>query len=66
MLSKNDNSLIGFINAFRGQNPETLANTLIQSNPAFKRFIEANRGKSVEQIAQENGIDIEEVKKLLK
>jgi LysM repeat protein len=66
MLSKNDNSLIGFINAFRGQNPETLVNTLMQSNPAFKRFIEANRGKSVEQIAQENGIDLEQIKQFLK
>lgn len=43
--------------AVSGQNPEVLFGQMMQSNPAFASFVEANKGKSPEQIAQENGID---------
>jgi LysM repeat protein len=57
---------MGVLNALKGQNPEAVANTLMQTNPQFKSFVEANKGKSVEQIAQENGIDLEQIKQFLK
>jgi hypothetical protein len=33
----------------------------MQSNPQFKSFIESNKGKTAEQIAKENGINLSDV-----
>lgn len=38
--------------------PEATYNTLLQMNPMFANFMQRNQGKTPEQIAQENGIDI--------
>lgn len=32
--------------------------SMMKSNPQFAQFVEQNRGKSPEQIAKENGIDL--------
>jgi len=40
-----------------GKNPDTMFAELYNNNPQFKQFVDANKGKSPEQIAQENGID---------
>lgn len=41
-----------------GKNPDEYFNELMRNNPQFRQFVEANRGKTPEQIAGENGIDI--------
>lgn len=40
-----------------GKNPDDLYRELIQNNPQFRSFVEQNKGKTIEQIAQENGIN---------
>lgn len=41
-----------------GVNPEILFSRLVQTNPQFKTFMEQNKGKTPEQVAKENGIDL--------
>ena len=45
-------------------NPQRLAN-MVQSNPKFNEFVANNKGKSVEQIARENGLDMNMVRYLI-
>lgn len=40
-----------------GQSPDMLWKNLMMTNPQFASFVEANKGKSAEQIARENGLD---------
>lgn len=40
-----------------GQNPQAIFQNLMQSNPQFQKFMNDNQGKSLDQIAKENGID---------
>lgn len=40
-----------------GQNPQAIFQNLMQSNPQFQQFVQQNQGKSIDQIARENGID---------
>jgi hypothetical protein len=65
-MMPNINSILGLIPQLRRQNPDALINQLEQNNPQFKQFIDANKGKSVEQIASDYGIDINSLKWLLK
>lgn len=44
-------------NMLEGKNADELYNNMIQNNPQFKDFVEQNKGKSIEQIAKENGIN---------
>lgn len=50
----------------RGQNPDALVQNFAQRNPHFAAFLRQNQGKSPEQIAQENGIDIEMLREILR
>lgn len=45
-------------NMLNGKNPDELFNKLMQSNPQFRQFYEENKNKSPEQIAKENGINL--------
>lgn len=47
----------GVIQMLRG-NPQGVFNNLLQTNPEFARMVRNNAGKSDEQIARENGIDM--------
>lgn len=40
-----------------GQSPQVIFQSLLSSNPQFASFVEQNKGKSLDQIARENGID---------
>lgn len=51
------------MNMVRG-NPQGLTN-IVQSNPKFNEFVANNKGKSVEQIARENGLDMNMVRSLI-
>ena len=60
------NDVIGnVINLCKG-NPNAFFNQLMSSNPAFRNFVNTNQGKAPEQIAAENGIDINAVYKMMK
>jgi len=37
---------------------------LMQRNPNFKAFVDANRGKSPEQVAKEHGVDLSQFKNM--
>lgn len=47
-------------------NSEGIFNQMIQNNPNFAQFVQQNKGKTAEQIAKENGIDLEQVKRFLR
>lgn len=49
----------------RGRNPQDVFNQMMQSNPAFRSFYEANRGKTPEQVAKEHGIDLSQFKSMM-
>ena len=49
----------------RGRNPQDVFNQMMQSNPAFRSFYEANRGKTPEQVAREHGVDLSQFKSMM-
>lgn len=46
-------------------NPEQAFQQMMQNNPQFRQFVEANRGKTPEQVARENGIDLSQFKNMM-
>lgn len=48
-----------------GGNPEALFNMMFNSNPQFKQFVLNNQGKTPQQIARENGIDINQLQSMI-
>lgn len=54
------------VGMLRGQNPQQVARMLAQKNPQFAEFLRQNQGKSPEQIASENGIDMNFVRELMR
>ena len=52
-------------NLMDGKSPEGVYNYLMQTNPQFKRFIQDNQGKSIEDIAMEYDIDLDMVKRFM-
>lgn len=59
------NNIMGLVNAVKG-NPQGMFNNMMQTNPQFRKFINDTRGKSVDQIAQEYGVDMSLLNNLLK
>ena len=49
-----------------GNSGQAAYQALLRSNPQFSEFVRQNAGKSPEQIARENGIDLGQVMQLLK
>jgi len=60
------NSAMQMVNQIKNGNPEAMFRQMIQSNPQFKQFVEQNKGKSPEQIASENGLDLNMLKSLFR
>ena len=54
------------INGLLKGDPNQMFNSMMQTNPQFAEFVRKNRGKTVEQIAKENGVDLGLIKNLLK
>lgn len=52
------------VNMARHANPEQVMQAMMRDNPQFAEFINANKGKSPEQIASEHGIDINAIKQM--
>lgn len=49
-----------------GKSPESVMQGMLQSNPQFASFVNANKNKSPEQICRENGLNWDEIKYFLK
>lgn len=49
-------------NFMSGKNPQLIFNTLLNGNPKFAEFVSKNKGKSIEQIASDYGVDINAIK----
>lgn len=49
----------------RTGNPDQIAQQMMQNNPQFRQFVEANRGKTPEQVAREHGIDLNQIKSMM-
>lgn len=49
-----------------GRSPESVMQGMMQSNPQFASFVNANKNKSPEQICRENGLNWEDIKGFLK
>lgn len=52
-----------------GGNPQGMLQQLMHSNPVmyqrFQQFMADNQGKTPEQVARENGIDYEQIRKVM-
>ena len=49
----------------RSGNPEQIAQQMMQTNPQFRKFVEANKGKTPEQVAREYGVDLNQLKSMM-
>lgn len=58
-------SLMQSVRQFAGGNPEAAARNLMQTNPQFASFMRQNQGKSIQQIANEHGIDYGLIQQLM-
>lgn len=65
MNDNKGNGMAGILSMLKSGNPEQIAQNLMQRNPQFKAFMEANKGKTPEQVARENGIDFSQIKNML-
>lgn len=65
MNGNKGNGMAGILSMLKSGNPEQIAQNLMQRNPQFKTFMEANKGKTPEQVARENGIDFSQIKNML-
>lgn len=57
--------IAGFMRMLKSGNPEQIAQQMMQSNPQFRQFVESNKGKTPEQVARENGIDLSQFKNMM-
>ena len=51
-------------NLVNGKNPQAVFDEMVRTNPQFAQFVESIKGKNVEQLAREYGIDINTLKSL--
>jgi hypothetical protein len=57
--------IISKVKQLANGDPTALYNTLLEQNPQFRSFVQANGNKTPEQIAKENGIDFNMIRKML-
>ena len=61
------NPILNRLNANRNQqNPNVIFNQMMRTNPQFAKFVNDNKGKTPEQIANDYGIDPSLIQKFLK
>jgi len=53
-----------------GGNPQGMLQQMMRSNPQmyqqFQQFMQNNQGKSLEQVARENGIDYDAIQQIMR
>lgn len=59
------NGLANIMRLLKSGNPEQIAQQMMQQNPKFREFMEANKGKTPEQVAQEHGFDLSQLKNMM-
>lgn len=57
--------IANLIRMMKSGNPEQMAMQMMQTNPQFRQFMEQNKGKTPEQVAQEHGIDLAQFKNMM-
>lgn len=62
-LSRQQSNLLDRLKAYR--NPQELYDYMLKTDKHFREFVDANKGKSAEQIAKENGIDLDGFRNLV-
>lgn len=66
----NDNNkmdqVANIMRMLKSGNPEQIAQQMMQQNPQFRQFMEQNKGKTPEQVAKEYGVDIGQLKQMMK
>lgn len=55
------NPMANILQMLKSGDPNQIAARLMQSNPQFKQFVEANKGKTPEQVASEHGVNLSQI-----
>lgn len=67
--ASNSNNKMGQIASLmkmlRSGNPDHIGPVMMQNNPQFRQFMEANKGKDPVQVAKEHGIDLSQIKSMM-
>lgn len=59
-------NIFSLISMIKSGDPNVIFNQMMQSNPQFAQFVNANKDKTPEQIAQEHGIRLDDIYKMMK
>lgn len=62
---KNLENIKQVVSMLKNGNPEQIAMQMMQQNPQFRKFVEANKDKTPEQVAREYGIDWNQLKNMM-
>ena len=65
LFGNKGNGLLGSIGQLSQGNPQAVFDRMMAGNPRFRSFIKDNTGKSPQQIAEENGLDWNTVRRFL-
>ena len=69
MLNRNNNNQLGsmmnIMNILKNGNPNAIYDQMLKGNPQFRSFVDQNKGKTPEQIAEEYGVDFNQIKSFL-
>lgn len=68
MLNAQNNPMLQKMNMIKNMmngSPQTMFENMLNTNPQFQQFYNANKNKTIEQIASENGIDYQMFKSFL-
>lgn len=60
------NNTMQLVQMLRAGNPQAMFNQMMQNNPQFAQFVNDNRGKSVDQIARDYGVDLSAIKQFVR
>ena len=56
---------MNILSLLKSRNPNEIFNQLLQNNPQFRKFVDENKNKSIEQIAKEHNIDMNLLKQFM-
>ena len=65
-INNQQNNLLNLASQIKNGNPNVLYQQMLNNNPQFRQFVEQNKGKTIEQIANENGIDVNALMQIIK
>lgn len=60
------NDLMALIQTIKSGNPSEIFDRQMRENPQFQKFVDENKGKSPEEIAEKYGIDYNMIRQFLK